>query len=166
MNRRRWLGRIAAGGAVLAPGCLSSQESGCPSPTIGQELAYEQRRPSAAFDIGEEGIRVVDSSEGVARFDDEHLDPAVERWARETRFDEQVVAGLQVGSSVESSPLKILGVERDTTAALHVYSCIEEKGATDDWAPYASVLRVPFEGTPPESATLTHWEAGAKRTLE
>lgn len=166
MNRRQWLALLGGAGAINSTGCLSSGSEGCPVPSLQNELEYEQRSPTAVFKTGDEGIRLVSSSAEVDRFDSDYLESEIAQWARDSQFNEQVVLGIQVGSSGESSSLKVLGVEREDDGSIHAYSCIERKGATDDWVPNAGVLRVPFEEKRPETATLTHWEAGEKRVFD
>lgn len=166
MRRRRCLGLLGGVGLAFSSGCLSNIEHGCPAPDLENELEYEQRTASAVYPVGEEGVRIARDSADVDRFDSEYLESIIAEWARNTDFDQQVVLGIQVGSSGESSPLNILGVERENNETVHACSCIEKKGATDDLGPYASVLRVPFEEQPPENATLTHWEAGEKQVFD
>lgn len=166
MQRRQWLALLGGAGGANATGCLSSIGHGCPAPNVQNELEYEQRTATAVFATGDEGVRLVESSAEVDQLDSEYLESEVARWARNTQFEERVVLGIQIGSSGESTPLKVLGVEREDDGTIHAYSCIEQKGASDDWVPYASVLRVPFEEQPPEKATLTHWEAGEKRVFD
>lgn len=165
MRRRRWLALLSGCGVGSTAGCVSSHHRGCPTPKLEDELQYERRSSTAVLDPGDAGVRLLERASDLDRLDTEHIEPELARWARNTPFETQVVLAIQVGSSGQSTPLEVRGVARDDET-VHAYTCIEERGATDDWAPFAALLRVPYEDRPPADARLTHWEAGDEHVYE
>lgn len=165
MNRRS----VLAAGLSLFPiggGCVSriTIAGSCPDPAIENELSYEEYDSGPLKDLWDGAVLVTGIDE-IDRFDEWLLNDVDRQWIAETDFTRNVVLGVQVGSSGESSDLEILGVERDG-GTVHVYSCIAKPGRTDDWLAYTRLLRVTYEGDPPDSAVLTHWEGGEKTTYE
>jgi len=138
----------------------------CPTPDIENELSYESRESVGPLSPGDEGAFLVTKSADAAQFDSQYFKEGDEQWVKATDFDEAVVLGVQVGSSGESSPLRVLGVGRDSPDTIRAYTCIEQQGHTDDWAPYTKLLRVNYNRRAPHTATLIHWEEGEKQTFE
>lgn len=159
MHRRDVLAGAVLG-ATVGPGCLT--RSGCPDPELENGLTYQERRPGRVLELGTEGVVLVTDPGDADRLDA----PADhEQWVRDTDFDDLVVLGTQVGSSGDSSELRVLGVDREDRDTVHAYTCIHRQGGTDDWQAYARLLRVPRGETPPTTARLTHWEADEKQTF-
>ena len=165
MRRRDWLALIGGSTTVALTGCSSSLDQNCTTPQLRNELQYDQRTPTAIFADSTSGIRLITSSNEIGQFDSDSLGNDIERWVQETAFENNSVVGFQVGSARESSPIEILGVERDGTTVT-VHSCIENQGSDDVWVPYAKVLRIPFGDREPESARLSHREGGETQVFE
>ncbi|WP_227355894.1 hypothetical protein [Haladaptatus salinisoli] len=159
MKRRVFLSTTAL---TLSNGCLSLLASDCPNPTLEDELSYEKRDATSLF-IGEGAVLVTDRDE-TNRFNSRVFGGAAKQWVKDTELDNKVVLGIQVGTSGESSPLQILGVERKNATTFNAYTCIAHPGQTNDWVPYAKLLRVPHDEQVPTTAILTHWEGGTKQT--
>ncbi|AGB36971.1 hypothetical protein [Natronococcus occultus] len=162
MNRRHVLGSVGIG--ILGAGCTGSVVSSCPDPDIDEELAYEARN-AEQFTDGEETI-LVTSPDDVGRFNERLMDIQDEGWVRETDFRTEFVLGIQATTSSESSEIESLGVERVDSSEVRAYTCIENRGRTDDAAPHPILLRVVHDGTVPEDVSAIHWEDGDERTIE
>ena len=171
MNRRSLLAVAALSVPPLTAGCLSdlgttlsNTASGCPDPGLSNELDYEARESGELKDLWT-GAVLLRSPDEIDRLDERVLDAEDETWIRETDFSADVVVGVQVGSSGQSSDIEILGVERDGET-LSVYSCIERPGMEDDWGAYTRLLRVAHDGEPPTAVVLTHREGGEETVYE
>ena len=171
MNRRSLLAVAALSVPPLSGGCLSdlgttlsNTSSGCQDPGLSNELPYEMRDAGELKDLWDGAVLVTDLDD-IDRLDERVLGAEDETWIRETDFSADVVVGVQVGSSGQSSDIEILGVERDGET-LSVYSCIEHRGMTDDWVAYTRLLRVAHDGEPPTAVVLTHREGGDESVYE
>lgn len=165
MNRRRYLMALSTAASASASGCITSIGEGCPSPDLENKLEYQEKTPDALFEEPESKIQLATSRESVENFDSEYLESDIESWARNTKFEQKILLGVQVTSSPESSPLKILGIDQPDSSTVHAHTCIRNQGGSDALSRYAKLIRLPYDQRPPENATLTHWEAGDKITI-
>lgn len=161
MHRRCVLGSIGIG--ILGAGCTGSVFSSCPDPDLDEELSYEARNAEQFID-GEKVVLVA-SPDDVERFNERRMDIQDEGWVRNTDFQTEFVLGVQATTSSEPSEIEGLGVERVDSSEVHAYTCIENRGRTDDAAPHPILFRVAHDGTVPEDASATHWEDGDERTI-
>jgi hypothetical protein len=166
MKRRTILLAATCGLSVIGGGCYSDNGDGCPDirgvdTELKNELPYEEY-DLEEFDRTFVGIYLISGPEEIDIYTDEDvLTDEDQQWMDETDFAESVILGLQVNSSIESSDLKIHGIDREegqNEETFRVYSCIAHPGETDDSTIYSRLLRVPHRGSPPDSAGLTHWE--------
>ena len=171
MRRRTVL--ASAGTAAFLGGCLGNDDSepndeddGCPDPDLDDELVYSSHEPTRLFESVDGGIvdvALLTDPDDAERFDSD-LDAEDESFVEGTYFDTDVVIGLQIGSSGESTAPVPLGVERDG-GTIRAYTCIEESGSTEDLMMYALLLRVETGSNPVETVEVVHHEDGSESRL-
>lgn len=158
MKRRVILATAGLSMSIGIGGCAEFF-SQCPDPDINEELSYENHRIEDGGGYTGDDIALLFTS--VPEIDDDLkrvLDKDGIEFVAETDFDEYSVVIVQVGSSVGSSELEVLGVGREDQTTIRVYTCVADESGTDDWYPRTQVLRVDHEGQVPESAVGTHFK--------
>lgn len=157
MKRRTVLAAVPAGLVPALGGCTGSL-FGCPDPDIESPLPYDAHR--VVEDRIYEGEDVVELLTSVDEFERD-LERALDResieYVVDTDFDRSSAVVVQVGSSVGSDDLEVLGVGREDETTLRTYTCVPSESGTDDWYPRTQVIRVEHEGIVPERAVGTHY---------
>lgn len=159
MHRRTVITGASGVGFVALSGCLGLFTDDCPDPDIDHAMSHESypHRVTGGF-VPESfpAIRLATDVNEVDQFDG--IDPDPRTWADETDFDASVVVGIQHVSPSDATPLRILGVDRETGGAVRVYTCIEDDGQHLDAVTYTNLIRVRHGGSVPTIAHLSFWD--------
>jgi hypothetical protein len=165
MKRRSVLATTGLSVFIGLGGCAEFL-SQCPAPDINEELSYENHRIEDSGGYTGDDIALLFTSAPEINDELERVlnEEGIE-FVTGTDFDEYSVVIVQVGSSVGSSDLEVLGVGHEDQATIRVYTCVADESGTDDWYPRTQVLRVDHEGQVPERAVGTHFREDTEVTF-
>lgn len=172
MKRRSVLSTTCSGVIFTTTGCMSSLNNGltseCPTPDIENEVSYENQLVEKAkhYERAEDLVLLLTDSEQVDDDIERTLDQDGYQFVSETDFNTESAIIIQVVTSSESSDLQILGVEREDSTTLRVYTCIGDEGQTDDLHPHTQVIRVDTEEKVPDEVIVTHFMEDSEHEIK
>lgn len=71
-----------------------------------------------------------------------------------------------MSTSSFSTDLEVVGVEREDTTTVRVYTWIAEESGTDDLHPHTQVIRIAHEGQVSDEAAMTHFMGESKEEID